>query len=33
VRALAAGLEAAAAENRRRAAGVARPDAPAKPAR
>lgn len=33
MRALAAGLEAAAAENRRRAAGVARPDAPAKPAR
>jgi hypothetical protein len=33
VRALAAGLEAAAAENRRRAAGVARPEAPAKPAR
>lgn len=33
LRAMAAGLEAAAAENRRRAAGVARPDAPAKAAR
>ncbi|WP_292528685.1 hypothetical protein [Methylocystis sp.] len=33
LRAMGAGLEAAAAENRRKAASVARPDAPAKPAR
>lgn len=33
LRAMGAGLEAAAAENRRKAAGVAKPDAPAKPAR
>jgi len=31
LRAMGAGLEAAAAENRRKAASVARPDAPAKP--
>ncbi len=33
LRAMGAGLEAAAAENRRKAASVARPDGPAKPAR
>ncbi|MBM3578959.1 MAG: hypothetical protein FJX40_15240 [Alphaproteobacteria bacterium] len=33
LRAMGAGLEAAAAENRRKAASVARPDVPAKPAR
>jgi hypothetical protein len=33
LRAMGAGLEAAAAENRRRAASVATPDAPAKPGR
>lgn len=33
LRAMGAGLEAAAAENRRKAASVARPDAPVKPAR
>ncbi|MFO1102668.1 MAG: hypothetical protein U1E20_07185 [Methylocystis sp.] len=33
LRAMGAGLEAAAAENRRKAARVATPDAPAKPAR